>query len=909
LEVSTREFEETNMSEATKRRPIIVAGDITMDWNIARIRCPSSLTHVWHAEDLTCAFYQRGGAAMLGSLIEAVAQKLCESGAGKFDVRQAGAPQHPVTPDDHQFHHSYATWTPFDLDARKPSSSDKAWRVQEFLGLYPAITSSSTGEDWRKVANDPPTADLIVLDDAGLGFRDQPDLWPRALTGNSKKAWILLKMAHPVVQGKLWDYLQRTHAGRLVVAMTINDLRRSQVQITRQVSWERTAQDLMWELLYNPRVNLLTRCAHVVVSFDTAGAILFSRRAKQTPSVFLLYDPDSMEGEWGRHFKGHMVGYTTCLSAGITHEILLNPSTPDMMHGIQSGVSAMRLLHIEGYGGTGSEGRIQLAFPFSTLAGSLVRGDNCLAVAEIRNPAEATSPEPKTPAPQPPRFWTILEDKYPDSLEKIAQRIVLEGLGGTMPEVPVRRFGKLTTVDRREIEALNSISSVIHEYCESRHKSPLSMAVFGPPGSGKSFAVKQVANSVMPEQIEALSFNLSQFGGIGDLIHAFHQVRDRVLGGKIPLVFWDEFDTPFQDQPLGWLRYFLAPMQDGEFQEGQITHPIGQSIFVFAGGTSHSMEEFGFNLTQEQWGLVKLPDFVSRLRGFLNIIGPNRQPGKGIQGSQDPYYIIRRAIILRSIFERNAPHLFRNQAGKKRLNIDPGVLRAFLLVKHYKHGARSMETIINMSQLAGKAGFERSSLPSEAQLDLHVDGGDFFALLQSIELDENILERLAQAAHEVFCEGLRAEGYQYGVETKKERRLHSALRPYSELPEDEKEQSRKNVRDIPGKLASVGYRLLPARNNKAPSRFSNGEVEILARMEHERWMQQKVDTGWQYSAATDKAKKLHRYLIPWEELPADEQQKDRLLVKSIPEIVAKAGYTVVRQNQNSATKKAKPGEA
>ncbi len=73
---------------------------------------------------------------------------------------------------------------------------------------------------------------------------------------------------------------------------------------------------------------------------------------------------------------------------------------------------------------------------------------------------------------------------------------------------------------------------------------------------------------------------------------AFHQVRDIGLSGKFPLVFWDEFDTSLAETPLGWLRYFLAPMQDGKFQEGQISHPIGRAIFVFAGGTSSSMAEF-----------------------------------------------------------------------------------------------------------------------------------------------------------------------------------------------------------------------------------------------------------------------------------------------------------------------------
>ena len=34
-------------------------------------------------------------------------------------------------------------------------------------------------------------------------------------------------------------------------------------------------------------------------------------------------------------------------------------------------------------------------------------------------------------------------------------------------------------------------------------------------------------------------------------------MRDEALRGKIPLVFWDEFDSSLEGMPLGWLRYFL----------------------------------------------------------------------------------------------------------------------------------------------------------------------------------------------------------------------------------------------------------------------------------------------------------------------------------------------------------------
>jgi hypothetical protein len=883
------------MNRGKSAKIVVVTGDVTIDWNIARIQRRDIHTQGWNAEDLTRACCQRGGAAMLADIIKAVASNIGKSGRARFEVRETNIPREPVRPGDDQFHHSYATWAPFKLDELNASQKRKVWRVQEFLGLDRVDTDTASSNDWQKVVDDPANPDLIVLDDANLGFREHQEHWPRSLSSDTSRPWVLLKIARPVAEGKLWNHLQENHADRLVAVMTANDLRRhADVHISRQISWERTAQDLVWEILYNPHVNAITRCLHVVISFDTAGAILLSRKPDSTLDATLFFDPEVMEGEWGRNHRGYMIGYNTCLIAGIARELMLNTSTPNLPRGIQSGLGATRFLHIEGYGdAVGNLRQCPAAFPVTKIAVRLADKTDSLAAAPIRNPAEVLSAKATTIVnAEAPSFWTILEDQNPESLEKVAQRIVREGLHNALSGVPVRRFGKLVTVDRREIEALNCISGLISEYCQRNEKKPLSIAVFGPPGAGKSFAVREVANSIRPGEIQALSFNLSQLGEPDDLLDAFHQVRDKALSGKIPLVFWDEFDTALQEQPLGWLRYFLAPMQDGEFQDGQIIHPIGRSIFVFAGGSSYSLEAFGANLEDEKRRAVKLPDFVSRIRGFLNILGPNRQADEGVSGrGGDPYHVIRRAILLRSILERNTPQLLNNDGT---VNIDEGLLRAFLLIKEYKHGARSMETIIATSQLSDKTSFERSSLPTETQLNLHVDGSEFYTLVHHLMIDSDLLEKLAEATHEVFYEDLKAKGYKYGPKTRNDKKEHSSLKPYAELPEDEKEQNRDNVRDIANKLASIGYAMLPARGGKTTGEFKDIEVEKLARIEHERWVKLKLENGWQYAEATDKEKRLHKDLIPWERLSEIEKKKDRTLVRGIPKILAKAGYSMVK---------------
>jgi hypothetical protein len=163
-----------------------------------------------------------------------------------------------------------------------------------------------------------------------------------------------------------------------------------------------------------------------------------------------------------------------------------------------------------------------------------------------------------------------------------------------------------------------------------------------------------------------------------------------------------------------------------------------------------------------------------------------------------------------------------------------------------------------------------------------------------MEPDRDLLERLAEAVHEAFRDHLRAEGYRPGPETRKDKRSHSSLRPYRKLPDDEKEQNRNNARDIANKLASIGYAIVPARGNVTVGELDKDEVKLLGKVEHERWMQQKLDNGWEYARKTNKTKRQHKLLVSWEDLPPEEREKDCILVRGIPQILAKAGYTMIK---------------
>jgi hypothetical protein len=907
MAVAERRADRAGGQAAWAVRRVVVAGDLTVDWNLARTRKLRDGGTAWNAEDRTEVYARPGGAAMLARLIRELGGGLGADGIG-LEITGPELRKRSYSPEDPHFHHHYAVWSRFPHGRRRADTS--VWRVEELLGLDRAREPQRLGD------LGPEDADLVVLDDAALGFRDDPRLWPRALGLTPDKdgrlvaaehsgdggPWVLVKMTCPIADGLLWRQLLRHHARRLIVVMTLNDLCLSEVHISRELSWERTAGDLARELLRNPAVNGLAHCAHVVASVGTGGAVIMSRREDlpsspgvlNRPDCFLVFDPEAIENSWAEQHPGGMLGYTACLTTGIARSILLRPDRPDIQEGTRRGLAAGRALHLQGYGGPGKTERAGLGLPAADIAAELGKRTDEFATALIEQPVRDS--------------WSILEARNPEGMETVAAAVAREGVEVALSGVPIGRFGDLTTVDRGETEGFRSIRALMREYVTASTPRPLNIAVFGPPGAGKSFGVRAVAKSALDkERIEDLQFNLSQMRDATDLADAFHQVRDAGLRGKLPFVLWDEFDCNPGGRPYGWLRMFLAPMQDGSFQEGQVLHPIGRAIFVFAGGTSSRLGDFAGNATQE-FRLAKGPDFVSRLKGHVDIVGPDP---RNADPEADPYFRIRRAILLRSVLLRERPAVFARQHGAACLQIDSGVLRAFLEVSAYRHGARSLETIVVMSALSGTSRYERSCLPAAEQLDAHVNAKEFLELVDRYVPEGDELERLAEAVHVCYCEGMLGQGYAWAGrpesldrEPALKRAAEAATRDalptlvdYRDLSEHDKEQNRDAARLVPRKLAVLGYVLREESPADAPIVVldpGDPRVEFLARREHERWLRRRQKAGWRYGPRRDDVRKLHPSVLPWDELPEEVRDVDRRQILGLPAIVAAAGLTMAR---------------
>ena len=745
------------------------------------------------------------------------------------------------------------------------TNSSNVYRIKRLMGFTEAMSGMPR---LLPIMNDNPSADMVILDDEDNGFNFSKDFWPLALKSTETSPIILYKMNNPIDSSELWKHLQKFHNEKTIVIINGDDLRSKGVNISKSLSWERTAQDFVWQISNNPNLAFLASCRHLIIPFGLEGAIYYKNEG--APETRLYFLPYGFEGSFIKDTQGKMIGLTSCFVAGLASAIVTGSQDNEELYesigtGIRQGIVSAQKYFIEGFG----ENIEKYSFPNPSIF--IKKEEDFVHKDHVQDVLVPVSPNSNCRS-----CWYILKDKSSTNLAEIAYDIVKNGVKSALKSIPIAQFGNLTTVDKAEIESYRSIKNLMMEYISTKNTvRPLSIAVFGTPGSGKSFGIVEVANSIASNLIKKLDFNLSQFRSPLDLVNSFHKVRDIVLEGKIPLVFFDEFDSALEGK-LGWLKYLLAPMQDGVFREGDSIHPIGKAIFVFAGGTSSTFKEFcGEDLKDEneqknfllEFKGAKGPDFISRLRGYVNILGPNQTDEKW-----DHLFIIRRAMLLRSLLERKVSHLI-NDNGEAQ--IDDGVLRALLKIRRYKHESRSMEAILEMSMLTNAKKWEQSYLPSKEQLKLHVDEEQFLRHLMHDAFYSERIESLAMAIYE--------------------KKMYSDYsRPWQELNEDTKNSIRHQVTNIPNALLKINYDVVFVKESEIFIKFTARELEVLAENEHKSWYNYRKKAGWKYGEVKDNTKKTDPMLVAWDDLPSGKKNKIYEMVKAWPEILAKSNFKIER---------------
>lgn len=61
---------------------------------------------------------------------------------------------------------------------------------------------------------------------------------------------------------------------------------------------------------------------------------------------------------------------------------------------------------------------------------------------------------------------------------------------------------------------------------------------------------------------------------------------------------------------------------------------------------------------------------------------------------------------------------------------------------------------------------------------------------------------------------------------------------------------------------------------------------------HEAWVKSRIDQGWTYGAERNDAEKKHPCLVPYEELPEEENAYDRNTSVETLKFILKAGFEI-----------------
>lgn len=161
-------------------------------------------------------------------------------------------------------------------------------------------------------------------------------------------------------------------------------------------------------------------------------------------------------------------------------------------------------------------------------------------------------------------------------------------------------------------------------------------------------------------------------------------------------------------------------------------------------------------------------------------------------------------------------------------------------------------------------------------------------------LPDGAYETLARAIHEDYVRRQRERGAAPDS--------NPSMVGWDELPETLKRSNRDQARHIAAKLAAVGCEIEPLAHGGAEQfSFSAEELELLSRMEHDRWWRDREADGWTFAPEKDAERKKSPYLLPWQELPEEIREYDRDTVRGLPALLAEAGFHIVRKRDETSS--------
>ena len=183
-------------------------------------------------------------------------------------------------------------------------------------------------------------------------------------------------------------------------------------------------------------------------------------------------------------------------------------------------------------------------------------------------------------------------------------------------------------------------------------------------------------------------------------------------------------------------------------------------------------------------------------------------------------------------------------------------------------------------------------------VELKKTGYEIIRHEEAVEINMPMIRKLARAIHSKYLHELRSQHSKAGNDpvnyffyTPKDFQ-YQYIADFDDLPEEIKNSNIDNAVHIPTKLLSIGYKIRQVKKGFRPITLllNEEEIETMSMVEHIRWSWDKRLNGWTYGNVKDETIKTHPGLIPYNDLPDSEKEKDRELVRLIPSLLKDIDY-------------------
>ncbi len=152
--------------------------------------------------------------------------------------------------------------------------------------------------------------------------------------------------------------------------------------------------------------------------------------------------------------------------------------------------------------------------------------------------------------------------------------------------------------------------------------------------------------------------------------------------------------------------------------------------------------------------------------------------------------------------------------------------------------------------------------------------------------DEEQLAAMARASFESYKAHRRRDGLPVEYER------------YEDQPETLRRSGIAQAKGLWDKAALLGYAVVPMGEVPGEGRIerlSDAEIELLARVEHDRWAAERLADGWVPGPVRDPEAKTTPYLVDYDDLTEEVKDYDRQPMRELVDRLAAAGFALVRR--------------